>query len=125
MQAQEIVQFKLQPALAECALHRQRLQVAKWGNSLAIRFPSNLLAALGLKEGEEVELHLVGERSFEVVKKPTTSELLCRLRNLRGRLPADFHFDRFEAAETIKSKQPSHYSAKASSPREWWRAGRH
>ena len=51
------------------------------------------------KEGEKVALHLVGEKSFEVVKKPTTSELLARLRNLRGRLPADFHFDRLEANE--------------------------
>jgi len=75
------------------------MQVAKWGNSLAIRFPASLVAALDLKEGEEVELHLVGERSFEVVKKPTTSELLSRLRNLRGRMPTDFHFDRLEAHE--------------------------
>ncbi len=75
------------------------MQVAKWGNSLAIRFPASLVAALDLKEGEEVELHLVGEKSFEVAKKPTTSELLSRLRNLRGRMPADFHFDRLEAHE--------------------------
>jgi len=75
------------------------MQVAKWGNSLAIRFPASLVAALDLKEGEEVELHLVGDKSFEVAKKPTTPELLSRLRNLRGRMPADFHFDRFEANE--------------------------
>ena len=76
------------------------MQVAKWGNSLAIRFPATLVAALDLKEGEEIELHLVGDKSFEVAKKPATSELLSRLRNLRGRMPADFHFDRFEANET-------------------------
>jgi len=75
------------------------MQVAKWGNSLAIRFPASLVAALDLKEGEEVELHLVGDKSFEVAKKPTTTELLFRLRNLRGRVPADFHFDRLEANE--------------------------
>ena len=75
------------------------MQVAKWGNSLAVRLPSSLVAALDLREGEDVELHLVGENSFEVVKKPTTPELLARLRNLRGRLPADFHFDRLEANE--------------------------
>ena len=75
------------------------MQVAKWGNSLAIRFPASLVAALDLKEGEEVELHLVGEKRFEVVKKPSTAELLSRLRQLRGRLPANFHFDRLEAHE--------------------------
>ena len=75
------------------------MQVAKWGNSLAIRFPASLVAALNLKEGEEIELHMVGEKSFEVVKKPTPPELLARLRNLRGRVSADFHFDRLEANE--------------------------
>jgi antitoxin MazE len=75
------------------------MQVAKWGNSLAVRFPASLVAALALKEGEEVELHLVGEKSFEVSKKPDRTELLQRLRSLRGKLPADFHFDRLEANE--------------------------
>ena len=73
------------------------MQVAKWGNSLAVRFPASMVNALQLKEGEEVELHLVGERSFEVSKKASSTELLARLRQLRGRLPADFHFDRLEA----------------------------
>ena len=73
------------------------MQVSKWGNSLAIRFPAGLVQALDLKEGEEVDLHLVNSRSFEVVKKPSTTELLARLHQFRGRLPADFHFDRFEA----------------------------
>lgn len=75
------------------------MQVSKWGNSLAVRLPAGLVAALDLKEGEEVELHLVGEKSFEVSKKASPGELLSRLRRLRGRLPADFHFDRLEANE--------------------------
>ena len=73
------------------------MQVSKWGNSLAVRFPASLVQALDLKEGEEIDLHIVGERSFEVTKKPAVRELLARLQHLRGRLPADFHFDRLEA----------------------------
>ena len=73
------------------------MQVSKWGNSLAVRFPASLVQALDLKEGEEIDLHMVGTRSFEVVKKPSVSELLARLHQFRGRLPADFHFDRLEA----------------------------
>lgn len=73
------------------------MQVSKWGNSLAVRFPAGLVRALDLKEGEEIDLHLVGARSFEVVKKPSVTELLARLHQYRGRLPADFHFDRLEA----------------------------
>jgi antitoxin MazE len=73
------------------------MQVSKWGNSLAVRFPANLVQALNLKEGEEIDLHLVGARAFEVSKKPGTKELLERLHQFRGRLPADFHFDRLQA----------------------------
>ena len=40
------------------------MQVSKWSNSLAIRIPASIVNALELKEGEEIELHLVGERSF-------------------------------------------------------------
>jgi antitoxin MazE len=75
------------------------MQVAKWGNSLAVRLPVSLVAALDLKEGEEIELHLVGDKQFEISKKSTPTELLIRLRHLRGRLPADFHFNRLEANE--------------------------
>ena len=73
------------------------MQVSKWGNSLAVRFPAGMVQALDLKEGEEIELHLVGERSFEVVKKASVIELLARLHQYRGRMPPDFHFDRLQA----------------------------
>ena len=39
------------------------------------------------------------KREFEVTKKPAARELLARLRKFRGRLPADFKFDRLEANE--------------------------
>lgn len=75
------------------------MQVAKWGNSLAVRLPAAVVQALDLKEGEEVELHVVGERSLEVARTASPEALLARLRRLRGRLPADFRFDRLEAHE--------------------------
>lgn len=73
------------------------MQVAKWGNSLAVRLPVAVVQALDLKEGDDIELHVVGERSLEVARKTPPQELLTRLRRLRGRLPADFRFDRLEA----------------------------
>jgi antitoxin MazE len=73
------------------------MQVSRWGNSLAVRLPATVVEALGLKEGEEVEIHVVGSRSLEVGRKPSNRELLARLRKYRGRLPADFRFDRLEA----------------------------
>lgn len=73
------------------------MQVAKWGNSLAVRLPAAVVEALGLKEGDEIEIHLAGARRFGIARKPGSGELLKRLRTLRGRLPADFKFDRDEA----------------------------
>ncbi len=41
----------------------------------------------------------MGERTLEVARKAQPVELLARLRRLRGRLPADFRFDRLDANE--------------------------
>lgn len=73
------------------------MQVAKWGNSLAVRLPASVVQALKLKEGDDVEIHVAGIREFAVARKPDRDELLKRLRAFRGRLPADFVFDRDEA----------------------------
>ena len=75
------------------------MQVAKWGNSLAVRLPAAVVAALKLKEGDEIEIHVAGARTFEVKKRSQPRELLERLRRFRGRLPADIKFDRLEANE--------------------------
>jgi antitoxin MazE len=73
------------------------LQVAKWGNSLAIRLPAAVVEVLELKEGDEIEIHVADRRDFEVSRKPGREELLKRLRAFRGRIPVDFKFDREEA----------------------------
>lgn len=73
------------------------MQVSKWGNSLAVRLPASVVEALKLKEGDEIELHVADARRFGVLRKPGRGELLKRLRAYRGRLPADFKFDRDEA----------------------------
>lgn len=75
------------------------MQVAKWGNSLAVRLPAAVVEALGLKEGDQVEVQVAGKQAFEVSKAPGTREMLARLRKYRGRLPATFKFDRLEANE--------------------------
>jgi antitoxin MazE len=73
------------------------MQIAKWGNSLAVRLPAAVVEILGLKEGDEIEIHVAGAREFAVARKPGRAELLKRLRAFRGRLPPDFKFDREEA----------------------------
>jgi antitoxin MazE len=73
------------------------MQVSKWGNSLAVRLPAAVVETLHLKEGDEIEIEVTGARRFAVKKAPGTRELLARIRKYRGRLPADFKFDRLEA----------------------------
>lgn len=73
------------------------MQVSKWGNSLAVRLPAAIVDALELKEGDEIEIYVADARQFGVTRKPRRAELLTRLRRFRGRLPADFKFDRDEA----------------------------
>jgi len=75
------------------------MQVAKWGNSLAVRLPAAVVEALNLKEGDQVEIQVAGRNAFEVSKAPGRRELVARLRKFRGRLPASFRFDRLEANE--------------------------
>lgn len=75
------------------------MQVSKWGNSLAVRLPAAVVDALDLKEGDDIEIHIAGARTFEVMKSPENRELLARLRKFRGRLPEGFQFDRLEAHE--------------------------
>lgn len=75
------------------------MQVAKWGNSLAVRIPSAVAKALELKEGDDIEISVAGSRRFELQKAPEPAAVLARLRKYRGLIPASFRFDRIEANE--------------------------
>jgi antitoxin MazE len=73
-----------------------QLRVAKWGNSLAVRLPSELANELSLKPGDSIET------PFSLIRKAkpsmTKAEALDRLRNWpRLPLPEGHAFDRDEA----------------------------
>ena len=74
------------------------MQVAKWGNSLAVRLPAAVVEALGLKEGDDIDIHVLGAKTWRS-RSSDRRTLLARLRKYRGRLPKDFKFDRLEANE--------------------------
>jgi antitoxin MazE len=73
------------------------MQIAKWGNSLAVRLPSEVVEALKLKEGDQIEIRVADAREFEVRRDPARQRALARLRRLRRPLPPGFVFDREEA----------------------------
>ena len=72
------------------------MQVAKWGNSLAIRLPAAVVEALDLKEGDQIEIRIAGSREFEIERDRSREKALKRLRQLRRPLPDGFRFDRQE-----------------------------
>ena len=75
------------------------MQVAKWGNSLAIRLPKKVVDVLKLKEGDEIEVTVTGQSSLEIARDKTRREALKRIRAMKWKMPADFKFDREEAHE--------------------------
>ncbi len=79
------------------------MQVAKWGNSLAIRLPAAVVAALQLKEGDEIEIHVADAQEFAVARKPRRAAA-----SFRGRLPADFRFDPGRGECPVNSSTPSY-----------------
>ncbi|MCB1454039.1 MAG: AbrB/MazE/SpoVT family DNA-binding domain-containing protein [Rhizobiaceae bacterium] len=73
------------------------MQVSKWGNSLAIRLPAGVVDALKLKEGDEIDIRVAGERAFDVERDRGRERALERLKALRKPLPSGWKFDRDEA----------------------------
>jgi antitoxin MazE len=64
------------------------MQVARWGNSLAVRLPAKLVAELALVEGDEIEIVKASHERLE----------LRKLREkLHGKVPAGYRFKRSDA----------------------------
>lgn len=75
------------------------MRVAKWGNSLAVRLPVKMIAALGVGAGDELNVTVKGPGAIEIeAKRPVTAEKLSELlRPIRRPLPRAYRFDRDEA----------------------------
>jgi antitoxin MazE len=84
------------------------MKVAKWGNSMAIRLPASVVQSLELKEGDEIEITVAGNRAFEVSQDQRRLEALEMIRKLRRPLPPGYKFNREELydREVLKSSEP-------------------
>jgi antitoxin MazE len=74
------------------------MQVAKWGNSLAVRLPADLVRELGLKEGDQIDL-VKDDETILVRRQPRADEVLQALRRFRGKLPKNARLSRDAAHE--------------------------
>jgi len=76
------------------------MKFAKWGNSLAIRIPAEVVEKLGLTPNQEAVVYVTGENSFEVVRDQRRQEAIEAIRRLRVTVPDGFVFDRDEIYDT-------------------------
>ena len=80
------------------------MQIAKWGNSLAVRLPAALVDALGLKEGDEIAIRSydADRAQMAIVKRPSPKQLIADIHaKYAGLIPADIGFDREEANQRV------------------------
>ncbi len=75
------------------------MHVAKWGNSLAVRLPAELVRKLGLREGDDIEIHAVETGGLAIARRKRPEEVLASLRQFRGRLSTADRLGREEAHE--------------------------
>jgi antitoxin MazE len=75
------------------------MRVSKWGNSLAVRLLKTVVEVLDLKEGDSIDIEVLGNRRLNIVRSRDTRALVESLRRYRGSLPPGFKFDRLEAHE--------------------------
>ena len=78
------------------------MKIAKWGNSLAVRLPGSVVQALGLAEGDEVQIEQSPSGALQLSRAPSADVLWARLHELRSQgrgLPAGFRLNREEANE--------------------------
>jgi antitoxin MazE len=75
------------------------MRVSRWGDSLAVRLPRELVEQMRLAEGDEVNLTLVGQGAIGIAKPDTRDDVLARLRALQRPTPVGFRWSRDEANE--------------------------
>jgi len=66
-----------------------KLQIARWGNSLAVRLPVECVRAAGLQEGDSVEAEIspAGEITLTPAKPFDKVAFLGRLKKLHAKMP--------------------------------------
>jgi antitoxin MazE len=72
-----------------------KMQIGKWGNSLAVRFPREVVERFHLKEGDSIDFELFTRALLRT--QMTREEALQRIVELQRPLPDDYKFDREEA----------------------------
>jgi len=78
------------------------MRIFKWGNDLAVQIPEELVHALDLKDGDEIDGSITRKRGVEADRREVASTMsreqaLERIRALARPFPAGWKFDREKA----------------------------
>jgi len=73
--------------------------VSKWGNSLAIRLPAQLVEEMGLAPGDEIAIIEASKEKIVIEKIDRRAKFLEQMQQFRWPAPEDYKFDRDEANE--------------------------
>lgn len=76
-----------------------KMQVSKWGNSLAVRLPKALVESLDLSEGDAIEVVDIIGRTLVVVKQAKRRNAIANMAKRNWKAPKDYRFNRDEANE--------------------------
>ncbi len=70
------------------------MQVSRWGNSLAVRLPKDLVARLGLAAGDALTVVAVDDGRVTLARDTRRADALARMQARKLRLPEEYRFDR-------------------------------
>jgi antitoxin MazE len=70
------------------------MKFAKWGNSIAVRIPADVVAKLGISPNQEAQIKVTGDNSFEVTRDRRREEAIEAIRKMAVPLPPDYKFNR-------------------------------
>lgn len=86
------------------------MRVEKWGDTLAVRLPDDVVRRLGPKQGDEVEIEIGGKRTREPATRRTREQALARLKALSLPLPPGFRFSR-DDCERARTRPKQHVAS--------------
>jgi antitoxin MazE len=72
------------------------MRFSKWGNSLAVRIPADVVAKLGISADEEAQIKVTGEHSFEVTRDRRREQAIEAICKLAVPFPSGYKFNREE-----------------------------
>jgi antitoxin MazE len=95
------------------------VKFAKWGNSIAVRIPAEVVAKLGISANDEAQIKVTGEHSFEISRDRRREEALAAIRRLARPLPPGYKFNRDEIYDRYERSVMGQAQQASEQEQEW------